>query len=248
MTGDGPDTEQRQQGGARAVDRPVDQTGPLVRDVDLALAGTRDAANRLLHDALQLDRAVYGVIAEQETPALDRPLRLLSDAANRSALWLGIAAALALFGGDSGRRAARDGVAAIGIVSVVANLGLKAIHRRQRPDRTTRLIGVDRVVRMPGSASFPSGHSASAFAFTSAVASQMPVLALPLGALAAAVAYSRVHTGVHYPIDVLAGTLLGIAVGQTVGREVAQLLEHRMPGRHHAVGSGSEGTRTAPAL
>jgi undecaprenyl-diphosphatase len=42
----------------------------------------------------------------------------------------------------------------------------------------------------------------------------MPVGALPLRLLAGAVAYSRVHTGVHYPADVVAGALLGAAVAQ----------------------------------
>ena len=37
----------------------------------------------------------------------------------------------------------------------------------------------------------------------------MPGLLLPVGALAGAVAYSRVHNGVHYPADVLAGAAIG---------------------------------------
>ena len=37
---------------------------------------------------------------------------------------------------------------------------------------------------------------------------------MPLRALAALVAYSRVHTGVHYPGDVLAGALIGTALAQ----------------------------------
>ena len=56
---------------------------------------------------------------------------------------------------------------------------------------------------MPHSLSFPSGHSASAFAFATTVGHMVPV-SPPAYALRAAalVAYSRVHTGVHYPGDV----------------------------------------------
>jgi undecaprenyl-diphosphatase len=71
---------------------------------------------------------------------------------------------------------------------------------------------------MPTSTSFPSGHSASAFAFATAVGSEVPALAVPLRALAAAVAYSRVHTGVHYPGDVVVGSLVGTTIGEVAGR------------------------------
>ena len=67
---------------------------------------------------------------------------------------------------------------------------------------------------MPSSRSFPSGHSAGAFAFATGVGREMPRTAVALRALAALVAYSRVHTGVHYPGDVLAGSLMGSALAQ----------------------------------
>jgi len=69
---------------------------------------------------------------------------------------------------------------------------------------------------MPTSTSFPSGHSASAFAFATAVGHEVPVLAVPLSFLAGVVAYSRVHTGVHYPGDVVIGSLIGGAAGTIV--------------------------------
>jgi undecaprenyl-diphosphatase len=69
---------------------------------------------------------------------------------------------------------------------------------------------------MPESASFPSGHSASGFAFATAVGHQIPLLAFPLQALAATVAYSRVHSGVHFPVDAIIGSLTGAMVGLTV--------------------------------
>jgi undecaprenyl-diphosphatase len=76
---------------------------------------------------------------------------------------------------------------------------------------------------MPRSTSFPSGHSASAFAFAAAVGHVLPAAGGPLRVLAAAVAYSRVHTGVHYPADVIAGSL----VGATAGAAVATLADRR---------------------
>jgi undecaprenyl-diphosphatase len=42
----------------------------------------------------------------------------------------------------------------------------------------------------------------------------LPPAAIPLRGLAALVAYSRVHTGVHYPGDVVAGALIGTVLAQ----------------------------------
>ena len=105
---------------------------------------------------------------------------------------------------------------AIGVASATANLAAKHLLPRNRPDRSA--IPATRDVRMPTSGSFPSGHTASAFAFATAVTADLPQLALPLYGMAAAVGYSRVHGGVHYPGDVVGGAVLGLAVG-TVVRE-----------------------------
>jgi undecaprenyl-diphosphatase len=167
-------------------------------------------------DIVALDRSVYTAIAQTPTPTLDAALRRLSDAANNSKLWLGIAATMAAAGGSQGRRTAALGVAAVGITSATVNLASKRLFDRARPDRTGVDVPLPRQVRMPTSTSFPSGHAASAFAFANAVAGQWPVAGLPLRALASAVAYSRVHTGVHYPTDVVIGSLIGAAIGDVV--------------------------------
>jgi membrane-associated phospholipid phosphatase len=156
-----------------------------------------------------VDRAVYQAVARTPTPALDRPFRRLSNAANYSRLWLGIAAVVALTGGQRGRQAALEGVLALGVTSATINLGIKPVAHRRRPDRAGASLAAARQVRMPESGSFPSGHAASAFAFAYAVGRHLPALAIPVRPLAAGVAYSRVHVGVHYPGDVVIGSVLG---------------------------------------
>ena len=174
-----------------------------------ARRGTGSPWAEALRELGAVDQAVYQAVAHTPTPALDRPFRGLSNAANYSRLWLGIAAVIALTGGERGRRAALEGVLAIGVTSATINLGLKPLARRRRPDRAgTSHAGADQV-RMPGSTSFPSGHAASAFAFAYAVGRHLPELAVPIRLLAAGVAYSRVHVGVHYPGDVVIGSVLG---------------------------------------
>jgi membrane-associated phospholipid phosphatase len=67
---------------------------------------------------------------------------------------------------------------------------------------------------MPATHSFPSGHSAAAFAFATGAGREIPWVGPPLYALAGLVGYSRVHTGVHYPLDVVTGALCGMAVAE----------------------------------
>jgi undecaprenyl-diphosphatase len=68
------------------------------------------------------------------------------------------------------------------------------------------------LVHTPHSGSFPSGHAAIAFACATVIAWCVPRLAFPAFALAAAIAWSRVYVGVHWPLDVLGGAALGILV------------------------------------
>jgi membrane-associated phospholipid phosphatase len=185
---------------------------------DLARQGgpVRQQAARGLREIGVVDRAIYSVVAATPTPALDEPLRRLSNAANHSGLWLATAAGLGAAGGEAGRRAAVRGTVAIGVTSVLVNLAIKSTWARQRPDRTAAGVPRHREVRMPASTSFPSGHAAAGFAFAAAVGRDQPWLGLAMRFLAAAVAYSRVHTGVHYPSDTVVGALIGEGTGQAV--------------------------------
>ncbi len=177
----------------------------------------------VLGDLAAIDDAVYRAVAGTPSPTLDRGLARLSRAADRSVLWIAIAGGLALLGGPPGRRAARAGLASIAAASGLVNVGLKPLHGRARPDARAMPDAPGRAVPMPRSASFPSGHSASAFAFATAAGGEMPWLSLPLRSLAAAVAYSRVHGGAHYPADVVAGSLIGSATATAAVRVMQRL-------------------------
>ena len=175
---------------------------------------------KLLAYARALDDALMSRAVRTRSPRLDRPIVALSRAADNSRLWLGLALGLAAIGGPRGRRAAGRGVAAIALASATANGPMKLLVPRRRPPSETLAA----LVRTPSSSSFPSGHSASAFAFATAVGGELPVLAPVLVPLAAIVAYSRVHTGVHYPSDVAAGLVVGVACG-TVARRIGRAPE-----------------------
>ena len=163
-----------------------------------------------------IDVALARRSAQLPPSRADDALRELSHAANHGILWFAIAGLLASRRGPT-RRAALRGVAAITLASTTANAVAKPVFPRRRP--AAELIPVRRrVTRWPRSSSFPSGHAASAFAFGTAVAVESPAVGAAVLPLAAAVAYSRVHTGVHWPTDVLAGAGLGIGAGLATRR------------------------------
>jgi undecaprenyl-diphosphatase len=143
------------------------------------------------------------------SPALDRTLIAITRAANYSRLWLVVAGVLAVFGGRRGCRAAGRGLVAIAIAAAAANGPAKLLVRRRRPSSRRR----PSLIRTPRSTSFPSGHTAAAVAFVAGASAELPVLAPVLIPLAGTVAYSRVHTGVHYPSDVAAGAVIGVGSG-----------------------------------
>jgi undecaprenyl-diphosphatase len=205
----GPDPRERR--GTRR--RPVEDA--LARALE-ARHGAASAWSARLRELGAIDLAVYRAIADTPAARLDGGLRRLSAAADHSRLWLGTAAGLALLGGVRGRRAAFHGVLAIGVSSMAVNLTIKPLARRRRPARLEPARFAGRYVPMPDSTSFPSGHAASAFAFASAVSHDLPRAAVPVRLLAGAVAYSRVHTGVHYPADVVIGSLIGAGAAATV--------------------------------
>jgi membrane-associated phospholipid phosphatase len=178
----------------------------------MSLRSDADARTGWLAEVHGLDDAVYHAVAGTPTPRLDTGLRRLTNAANYSRLSTASAAALALVGGDRGRRAAVAGLATVGLTSGFVNLAVKPFARRRRPARETHEPARTHNVDMPTSGSFPSGHSAAAFAFASAVGRVFPLAGVPLRGLAALVGYSRVHTGVHYPGDVIAGALIGAVI------------------------------------
>jgi undecaprenyl-diphosphatase len=114
----------------------------------------------------------------------------------------------------------RWGVLLLTLVAVAladwAATALKAISDRPRP--FVRYPEPKVLVPRPHDGSFPSGHAATSFAAATILSFAFPKAAPVFFVLAAAVAYSRVYVGVHYPLDVIAGAALGVLVATALLR------------------------------
>jgi undecaprenyl-diphosphatase len=176
----------------------------------------REWLRRRFRQVGRSDLAISGAVARLPASRADDGLRALTSTADHGVLWFAVAAVLAIRSGVT-RRAALRGVISVSGASFLANVVLKALFPRRRP--AAQLLPVERrLVRRPTSSSFPSGHAASAAAFATAVAMESPRSAIVVGPLAATVAYSRVHTGVHWTSDVLAGAAVGSGVALATRR------------------------------
>src|ERR1700726_5192867 len=138
---------------------------------------------RLLAALDAWDQWLFRRLTRRERRVIDQRLKLLSNSANRSLLWFAIATLIAIFGGRRARHAALRGVLSIAITSTLVNLPLKYLARRERP--ASRRNDRPLPVSMPGSFSFPSGHSASAFAFAAGVGLEEARMLVPILPLAA---------------------------------------------------------------
>ena len=187
---------------------------------------------------VDLDSGAFRRVARYEHKAVDVVVPRLTNSADHGLLWLVVAGALALTG-VAGRRAAVRGLMSMSVASGVANGPAKWTVRRPRPSLVD-VPALRHLPRQPRTTSFPSGHSASAAAFATGVALESPLRAAPVALLAAGVAYGRVHTGVHYPSDVLAGVALGAASAVVVRRV--------WPTRPNAPAAATAEEGAAPAL
>ncbi|KQO81711.1 hypothetical protein ASF17_11310 [Frigoribacterium sp. Leaf263] len=170
----------------------------------------------------RVDRAAAHLMNGRERhPRSDRAWKRLSHSADHGTLWLTTAAVLLLVGD---RRAGSRGALSLGMASLIANAVGKNLIGGPRPLLDDVPIA-RQLRRQPRSASFPSGHTASAVAFVTGVALESPRTGLVLAPLAAAVSYSRLKVGAHWLSDVVGGALLGAGVA-VAGRLVLPVPAH----------------------
>jgi membrane-associated phospholipid phosphatase len=125
--------------------------------------------------------------------------------------WILFIAASALFDRHRAIKACRI-LPALYLATYTVEIPIKRYFRRRRP-----FISIVRAIvvgRKPGSYSFPSGHSAAAFAGATLLRASYPPARSVLFAIALLVAFSRVYLGAHYPGDVLSGSVAGAGLAR----------------------------------
>lgn len=163
---------------------------------------------------LARDAALAALVQTWRLSWLDGPMWLLSAAGTAGTMWLAMAAVMAAWQPRL-RGAAWQVVLAMVLSYWVVDGMAKPFVARSRPfvaaHSTSGVIG-----HVPETTSFPSGHAASAFAGAFVLGCAWPRRRAWLFLLAALIAVSRVYIGVHYPLDVAAGTLVGLGIGALV--------------------------------
>jgi membrane-associated phospholipid phosphatase len=158
----------------------------------------------------RLDLAVYRRVRSlAHAPDRVRWVRRYSRLGEHGAVWL----ALGLLGAASDAERRRRWVRATACVgsAYLLSSSIKLAIGRRRPV----IEDLPHLMATPTGLSFPSSHSTSSFAAAQAYGRLLP--RGPLLGAAAAMAFSRLYLGVHYPSDVAAGAALGTAVG-SLGR------------------------------
>ena len=145
-------------------------------------------------------------------PALDGVMWTLSAVGRGSMIWLFVDALIAW------RHARwRDFAAlalAVLLATIVADYALKPAFDRVRPFVASPAVLV--IGGRPHDASFPSGHAANAFASALILSTTVPRGRIVWWPVAAAIAYSRIYLGVHYPLDVIGGAFVGLVCAALV--------------------------------
>jgi undecaprenyl-diphosphatase len=165
----------------------------------------------VIEQILALDIALRAWLTQHHAPWLDTPMWLLSLSGVGGSVWIGIAGAMAAWVPRL-RPAAWQLLLAVILAQLVVDHGLKPVIARDRPfvaDPGSRVVGAQAPTH-----SFPSGHTASAFAAATVLSFAIRGRGLALACmLAVGIALSRIYIGVHYPLDVVAGALLGVTLG-----------------------------------
>lgn len=159
---------------------------------------------------MEIETGILNWIQNIRTPLGDVLMPLITKLGDVGMIWILLAIILLLI--PQTRKSGAILAAALCVDAVLCNGILKHLIRRIRPCDINTSIQL--LITRPDDFSFPSGHTAAAFAAVTALdAAEERKLWKPALVLAILIAFSRLYLYVHYPTDILGGIIVGIAAG-----------------------------------
>jgi len=156
-------------------------------------------------------RRIVSSRPQDPSHGLNRLMRSLTRAGDADA-WTLIVVGLFIAGGDL-RDAVIRRVPALLLTLFVTHI-LKRVFRRSRP--SVKMPDLARLLGNPDAFSFPSSHTACAWAICMGMSLHFPTASYFLIPLAAGISWSRIHVGAHYLSDILVGASIGVTLSWIV--------------------------------
>jgi len=153
--------------------------------------------------------AILNSIQQLRCDLLDAVMMFISWTGNHGTVWILLAVLLLLL--KRQRHHGLTAACALILDLISCNLILKPLIGRVPPFAFNPAM--DLLIAPPLDASFPSGHTAAAFAVVFAMKTSGSPLWKPAAVWAALMAFSRLYLYVHWPTDILGGIILGAIVG-----------------------------------
>jgi undecaprenyl-diphosphatase len=211
------------------VDEAVTQALGGGEQSDAPPSDTRRGRRHLRHDLFQrlgplqaVDAFAFVQINQlPHTRLSDRLMTRLSWVMTSGTGWLLFLLLATLVDRQRGWKSLPAVAPALWLATATVEHPIKKWFRRRRP--FVSLVEAIIVGRKPGSYSFPSGHSAAAFAGALLLAREYPGGARGFFGLAWLVAFSRIYLGAHYPGDVISGSLLGMVLARIYSRALRKI-------------------------
>ncbi|MBN2118959.1 MAG: phosphatase PAP2 family protein [Anaerolineales bacterium] len=206
-----PDKRQREivSEAAQEVFNPEQQGAPPTASDEPQREYLRAAVLRRLKSLDALDANLFLLVNHlPHTRFLNTLFYGITLAFNGAATWYAVTALATLYKRRRFSELLREVALPLTITTALVEYPIKWYFKRQRPFIT--IIQAIVIGKKPGTWSFPSGHSAGAFAGAWLLNHKFPRARGLRYFVASLVAFSRIYLGDHYPGDVASGSLLGM--------------------------------------